>query len=197
MNLYVLTGLGEKIPEALLPRVLAAQLAGASSDAAGAAERLVAGYRELLAERGAPASPAELFYALQTDLGLRWPSLRLAELHAARQPRTYAYLFTWPSPLAGGALRACHALDLPFTFGTLGAPGMADFAGAGAEAERLSADLRAAWLAFAACGDPSHPGIGSWPAYAPPRRATFELGPVRRLLEDPFARERALWESSR
>ena len=105
------------------------------------------------------------------------------------------YLFTWPSPLAGGALRACHALDLPFTFGTLDAPGMAEFAGQGEEAERLSADLRAAWVAFARTGDPSHPDIGEWPAYAPPRRAVFELGRQRRVLERPFDRELALWEA--
>jgi para-nitrobenzyl esterase len=194
MHLYVLSGLADRIPEALLPRILAAQLAGEAGDPAAAAEGLVAGYRRLFAERGAEASPAELFYALQTDLGLRWPSHRLAARHAQHQPRTYAYLFSWRSPLEGGALRACHALDLPFTFGTLGAPGMAEFAGAGPEAEALSASLRAAWVAFAGRGDPSHPGLGSWPAYAAPRFATMELGARCGVLEAPFAAESALWE---
>jgi len=193
MRLYVLTGLGERASDALLPRILAAQLAGDVADPGAAAAQLVEGYRRLRAERGEATSAAELFYALQTDLGLRWPSLLFAERHAAHQPRSFVYLFSWPSPLRGGALRACHALDLPFTFGTLGAPGMAELAGAGAAAEGLSADLRAAWVAFARSGDPSHPGIGVWPAYAPPRRATFELGAERRVLEDPFARERELW----
>jgi para-nitrobenzyl esterase len=196
MRLYVLTGLGERVGDALLPRILAAQLAGEAADPAAAAERLVAGYRRLFAERGLIAAPADLFYALQTDLALRWPSHLLAARHAAHQPRTYAYLFTWPSPAEGGALRACHALDLPFTFGTLAAPGMSELAGAGPEAERLSADLRAAWLAFAARGDPSHAGLGAWPPFEAPRFATMELGARCGVLEAPFAAESALWEAA-
>ncbi|MEJ0043684.1 MAG: hypothetical protein WDM81_16340 [Rhizomicrobium sp.] len=30
----------------------------------------------------------------------------------------YAYRFDWPSPFLNGALGACHALELGFTFGT-------------------------------------------------------------------------------
>jgi para-nitrobenzyl esterase len=193
MHLYVLSGLGERIPEALLPRVFAAQLDGETKDPEAAAERLVDGYRRLLVARGVPATAAELFYAVQTALGLRWHSALLAERHARHQRRTFAYLFTWPSPLRDGALRACHALDLPFTFGTFEAPGMADLAGGGPDAEALSETLRAAWLAFARTGNPSHPGLGEWPACAPPRRAVMELGPRCGVLEDPFAAERALW----
>jgi para-nitrobenzyl esterase len=195
MHLYVLSGLAERIPEALLPRVFAAQLAGEVRDPEAAAARLVEGYRGLLAARGAPPRTAELFYAIQTALGLRWPSALLADRHAAHQPRTYAYLFSWPSPARGGALRACHALDLPFTFGTLGAPGLGELAGGGPDAEALSAAIRSAWLAFARTGNPSHPGLGEWPPWAPPRRALMELGARCGVLEDPFAAERALWDA--
>jgi para-nitrobenzyl esterase len=102
------------------------------------------------------------------------------------------YLFTWQSPMEGGALGACHALDLPFTFGTLDAPGMEAFAGAGPEAERLSASVRAAWTAFARGGDPSPPGL-AWPPYDARRRATLELGASCRVLDAPLDEERALW----
>jgi para-nitrobenzyl esterase len=102
------------------------------------------------------------------------------------------YLFTWPSPMEGGALRACHALDLPFSFGTLDAPGMAAFAGSGPEAEALSATLRAAWTGFARDGDPSAPGL-PWPRYDARRRATLELGSSCRVLEAPLDEERTLW----
>jgi para-nitrobenzyl esterase len=193
MGLFVLTGMADRVTDALLPRILAAQLSGEVADPADAAERLVAGYRRLRAARGERAAAPDLFYALQTDLGLRFPASLLAERHAAFQPGTWMYLFTWPSPLAEGRLGACHALDLPFTFGTLGAPGMAEFAGAGPEAEALSAQLRAAWVAFARSGDPSHPGIGSWPPYAAPRRATLELGARCGVLEAPGEAERGLW----
>jgi para-nitrobenzyl esterase len=193
MHLYALTGLGERIPEALLPRVFAAQLAGEVRDPEAVAGRLVAGYRRLLAAGGAAPAPAELFYAIQTALGLRWHSALLAERHAAQQVRTYAYVFTWPSPARGGALRACHALDLPFTFGNLAAPGLGELAGGGPEAEALSERMRGAWLAFARSGNPSHPGLGEWPPCAPPRRAVMELGARCGVLLDPFAAERALW----
>jgi para-nitrobenzyl esterase len=188
MHLFQLDG----IPDAALPHVLAAQLAGEAVNPVAAAERLVAGTRRLLAARGEDASAAAVFYALQTELGLRWPSIRLAEAQAARQARTWMYLFTWPSPMDGGALRACHALDLPFTFATLDAPGMAAFAGSGPAAERLSATLRAAWTGFARDGDPSAPGL-SWPRYDVRRRATLELGATCRVLDAPLDQERALW----
>ena len=41
-------------------------------------------------------------------------------------------------PRGSGALGACHAVELPFVFGTLDAPGMAAFSGSGPDAERLS-----------------------------------------------------------
>ncbi|HEX2484403.1 MAG TPA: carboxylesterase family protein [Myxococcota bacterium] len=192
MHLFQLVGMGDWATDALLPRIVAAQLVGEVEDPAAAAERLVAGLRRALLARGEDASAPALFYALQTELGVRGPSIGLAEAHAASGGRTWMYLFNWPSPMqaAGRALRACHALDLPFTFGTLGAPRMAEFAGLGPDAERLSATLRAAWTAFARSGDPSPPGL-TWPRYDPRRRATLELGPVCRVVDAPLEDERA------
>lgn len=195
MHLFALRGMGEAVADALLLPMLTAQLGPEVEDAPEAAARVLSGYRRLRAERGEATSPAELFYALQTDLGLRYHSALLAEHQAAHQPDTWMYLFTWPSPLRGGALRSCHALDLPFTFGTLDAPGMKEFAGGGERAERLSARLRGAWAAFAREGEPAAPGLPRWPRYAPPRRATLELGDEPRVLEAPGEAERALWAS--
>lgn len=50
------------------------------------------------------------------DLVFRAPARRLA---AAHRGRTWAYEFDWRSPQFGGALGACHALELPFVFDTL------------------------------------------------------------------------------
>ena len=68
---------------------------------------------------------------------------------AAHQGHTYAYLFTWPSPTLGGMLGACHALDLPFVFGTLAHPMFRPFAGKGPEARALAQRMQDAWIAFA------------------------------------------------
>jgi para-nitrobenzyl esterase len=54
-----------------------------------------------------------------------------------------------------------------------------------------------AWAAFARSGDPSHPGIPPWPPYAPPRRATLELGAPCRVVDAPGeARRRAFAEGA-
>jgi para-nitrobenzyl esterase len=94
-----------------------------------------------------------------------------------------------------GALGSCHALEIPFVFGTLGTPAMDRFAGTGPDAQRLSDQMCDAWAAFARTGDPSHPGIPAWPTYDSGRRATMEFGPQTQLVDAPADAERRLWSS--
>jgi para-nitrobenzyl esterase len=98
------------------------------------------------------------------DVELHVPNEMLARGHEARGNRVYRYRFAWEAPVR----RACHALDLPFTFGTLDVNTWRDFAGAGgaraAAADALSTRMREAWSSFAATGTPSDDAIGSWPA---------------------------------
>jgi para-nitrobenzyl esterase len=68
---------------------------------------------------------------------------------------THCYLFTWETPAFGGVLGSCHALEIPFVFGTVHHPGVQQFAGSGDEAFALSAAMRRAWVAFARSGAPS------------------------------------------
>ncbi len=91
-------------------------------------------------------------------------------------------------------MRSCHALDLPFTFGTLDAPGMRAFAGEGEAAEALSRNVMDAWAAFARYGNPGHERIGEWPAYDVARRATMELSEHCGVRDAPMEPERALME---
>jgi para-nitrobenzyl esterase len=83
------------------------------------AERRLADPREALtAYRTAQpaAHPAELASRLITDTFTRGSRL-LAEAHAHarhRRTRTFAYEFAWRSPAFGGALGACHCVELPF-----------------------------------------------------------------------------------
>ena len=49
----------------------------------------------------------------------------------------------------------------------------------------------AAWLAFAATGDPG------WHRYDPDRRATMRFDADSRVVEDPRSWERALWKTLR
>ena len=176
MLLFMLVpGFGE-IPDAVLPQLVATRLPGPAETALARAEALLAHY---------PGHGVERFFAVETDASLFVPSTRLAEAQSRHQPRTFMYRFTWRSPLHGGRLGACHALDVPFALGTFALPKLRDFAGAGPDAERVAHAVMDAWVAFARRGDPSHPGIPSWPPYTALRRATLELGVPCRVVEAP------------
>ncbi len=151
-------------------------------------------YRRARAARGEPVTARELWVAGGSDAVFRWPSLQMAAAQRAHQPATFVYLFTWATPAFGGILGACHALELPFVFGAIRHPLVARFAGAGPEAFALSEQMQHAWLSFARCGDPSHPGIGEWPAWAAPRRSTMVFGTECAAQAAPRDEELAVWE---
>ncbi|HSL48082.1 MAG TPA: carboxylesterase/lipase family protein [Candidatus Deferrimicrobiaceae bacterium] len=160
-----------------------------------AARRAVTLYREARAARGESLEPGDLWFAIESDRTMRHPAMRLAALQAAHQPATYAYLFTWPSPAMGGLFGSCHALELPFVFGTLDHPLLRPFTGKGAEAHALAARIQDAWIAFARTGRPGHAGLGEWPAYDAAARRTMILDRRCRVEAAPREAERALWDS--
>ena len=150
-------------------------------------------YSTLRGQRGASIAPPDLWSALESDRVFRVPAMRLAELQTAVQPAVYAYLFTWQSPYADGSLGACHALDIPFVFGTLDEPHIVPFAGTTPAAHRLGEQMQDAWVAFARHGDPSHPGLPPWPRYEATRRATMLLGRECGVIDAPYEDERRFW----
>jgi len=190
MRLYAVFEPPDAISEAEALHRVARELPGA-----GDAVRVYAAFRELRASRGAPHGPADVLWAIQSEARLRHHSRQIAEARAAQGRRSFVYRFGWRSPAEHGWLGACHALDLPFTFGNLDAPGMAAFAGGGPAAEALARDWMDAWIAFAHSGDPSHAAIGTWPAYDRERRATLHFGEQRALRFAPDAEERAVMDA--
>lgn len=198
MQLYaMIPGMGD-FPDEVLTKIVASRLEGSEEARDCRAQAAIQLYRE---ELGTP-SQRDLFFALETDLSLRVPSTRLAGSQAGFQPRTFMYLFQWRSPMPdgqGGALGACHALDLPFTFGSLDRKAARSFATGDradllAPAEALSGHIMDAWIAFARSGDPSHAAIGEWPAYDEGRRATMLLGKQCRTALGPLEARRAVWD---
>ena len=105
--------------------------------------------------RAAFPDPEELFEVVRSDWLFRMPSVALADAQLAAGGAAYLYELTWPAPGIGGALGACHGLDVPLAFGnlTVGQPALLIGADTG-EATQVSGQMRAAWCAFAATGDP-------------------------------------------
>lgn len=169
--------------EQLVP--LVARLVDGSADPA----EMVETYRRARVARDAAVTPADLYSAIASDWTFRVPSMRLAE--ASGSPNVFTYLFDWESPFADGALGACHALELPFVFGSYANRFVALFSGSGEGAERLSEAMQLAWASFAATGDPSCEAAGEWPRYTASRRATKRFGQVVEVLEAPMEVERA------
>ena len=151
------------------------------------APHAIEAYRRARAERGESTEPFELWSAIESDRVFRVNALRMADAHSAAGAPVYDYLFTWESPAVGGTLGSCHALEIPFVFGTLVKPGVDLFTGGGPEAVALIERMQAAWLAFARTGDPG------WPTYQPGRKVQV-YGATDSLEEAPYEAERAWWE---
>lgn len=133
------------------------------------AEQLLAGFgplagraREAYAadiERGGMALEARLF----GDRTFVEPSRAAARAQAAAGAPTWQYRFSYVAESErAGAPGALHASELPFVFGTVRARYGER---ATATDERISAEVRARWIAFARGGDPQAQGLRTWPRY--------------------------------
>jgi para-nitrobenzyl esterase len=141
-------------------------------------------------EAAYPGRPVlDLFNEFLSDGLFRMPSALVAEAHADAGGRTWVYDFVWRSPDYG----ACHALDVPFTFGTLDTPWARALIGSAspADVETLSGHIRAAWTSFARTGDPG------WRRYGPPDRwaRTWDVTPGE--VADPIGPNRRIWAANR
>ena len=135
------------------------------------------------------ASAGDLFAAIQTDWYWRIPAIRLADAHARNTSATYMYEFAWRSPQFNEHLGACHGLEIPFAFDTLG-NGTEPLLGNNPP-QQLADTMHAAWVAFATGGDPG------WPKYELSRRATMHFDTTSEVVDDPLSVERTLWEGQR
>lgn len=135
------------------------------------------------------ASPGDLLAAIQSDWYWRIPAVRLAEAYSKRGMPTFMYEFAWPSPQFENRLGACHAIEIPFVFDTLG-HGTEPLLGP-APPQPLADLMHAAWVRFATNGDPG------WPAYDAASRATMRFGDTSAMVDDPRSLERSLWEGVR
>ena len=148
-------------------------------------------YRAAREARGELATPYEIQTAASGDELFRIPAQRLLDAQSQHNDQTWCYLFDWKSPMLDGALGSCHALDIPFVFGTHEVA--AAFAGEGVAANGLAELTMDTWLAFARSGDPSTDNL-SWPKWDAETRPTVVLGESARIEENFRAEEVAAWD---
>lgn len=136
------------------------------------------------------ASAEQLYERVRTDSLFGMPTLRLAQAQVNGGGTAYLYELTWPTPGLGGALGACHGLDLPLLFDTADADLGPMLLGPQppAEAHAIGARMRAAWLAFATTGDPG------WPRFDLQRRLTQIIDADWTVTAYPEETSRHLWQ---
>ena len=95
----------------------------------------------------------------------------------------YVYKLTWETPVAGGALRSPHTLDLPLMFDNVKTSRA--LVGEGDAPETMATMMSDAWIAFAKTGTPASPLLPTWPAYTLKNRPVMELDLTPQVVNDP------------
>jgi para-nitrobenzyl esterase len=131
-------------------------------------------------------TPYEIYVAIMGDQHFRLPNIRLCEIQERLGKAAYGYVFTRKS--AAPDYGACHGLDVGYVFGNL----TEEFEGRGAGAEKLSATMQDAWIAFARTADPSTSTL-RWPRYGKDR-TMMVLDENSHSATAPYEAERAAWD---
>jgi para-nitrobenzyl esterase len=133
--------------------------------------------------------------SMATDQIMRGNSIIEAERKAAQKAApVFMYRFDWESPVADGALRAFHGIEVPFVFDN-GTGSDNGTAGNGAQREALTTDVSGAWIAFAHTGNPSRKGL-QWPRYDANSRTTMIFNTPSKAVSDPDRESRLFWTAS-
>lgn len=132
-------------------------------------------------------SAKDLISAVSTDTGFRQRAISFAEQRVSANQPTWMYWFTWQTPAMGGILGCCHALDIPFAFGNLEAPGAEMFLGDGSDRQPIADRFSAEITQFA------HHGHPSWAQYDTHTRSTLRIDIKTELILDPEQEIRALF----
>ena len=134
---------------------------------------------------------------IASDIGFRMPSVWFSEGHGRVAP-VYLYRFDYASPLMKLLLvGAAHATELPYVWGTLGAPKDVTLKLGGAKtAIAVSKRIRTRWVNFATHAKPiGAPGEPEWTPYQEADRACLIIDRADRVVYDADAHIRPAWGS--
>jgi para-nitrobenzyl esterase len=129
------------------------------------------------------AKPFDLLSLISTA-SVRQAAVTQAERKAALGAApAYQYLFTWRTPVLDGRPGAFHSCEIPFVFDNVDR--CTNYTGGVPESGTLAAQVSQAWINFARCGDPNHPGLPHWPAYSAQRGETMIFDVPCSVQNDP------------
>jgi len=136
-------------------------------------------------------SPGDIMAAVITDWFFRVPAIRVAEARAkSGTDRTWMYRFDRPEPQDNHRLGACHGVEIPYVFDTVGLteahPRIGD-----TPSQAVADQVHRVWLDFITEG---HPG---WTPYDAAGRTTALLTETLTAVDDPAGDERFCWAGIR
>ena len=131
---------------------------------------------------------------MESDRMFKASTLQLLEAQSGHQKHVYGYEVTWAAPGFGGALGACHLVDVPLVFGGLNGMTGSMFVGNTEEAQALSSNMMSSWAGFARSGTPL-PGFSDWPEFNTSSAQIMELGAKCGSMSALDGDKKAFWDA--
>nr|WP_263327272.1 carboxylesterase/lipase family protein [Neobacillus sp. Marseille-Q6967] len=138
----------------------------------------------------------DLFNKLLTISIFTNPAQKLAELQVNQGAPVWMYRFDWETPVFGGALKATHALEIPFVWNTLDKANTENFTGSSPERQLLANHMHQAWTNFAHNGNPTTKDFPEWAKYDVNERSTMIFNLESEVVKDPNQEDRIKWEQA-
>lgn len=138
----------------------------------------------------------DLYNQLMTMQVFSYPAIKLAEQQINHGAAIWMYRFDWESPVFGGALKAAHALEIPFVWNSLNKPKTENLTGNAPERQIIADQMHLVWIAFARNGHPCTQTIQNWPQYDMENRSTLIFDLTCRIEEQLDEELRVKWEQA-